>query len=81
MKMGILPEVVIGDLDSVDEDTLFELTTAEVNIEQYSEDNLPKKKKKKKRLEKEEFGTSTADVATIPTPMKFKAFLRRKKLK
>jgi thiamine pyrophosphokinase len=38
MKMGILPEVVIGDLDSVDEDTLFELTTAEVNIEQYSED-------------------------------------------
>ena len=38
MKMGILPEVVIGDLDSVDEDILFELTTAEVNIEQYSED-------------------------------------------
>jgi len=38
MKMGILPEVVIGDLDSIDEDILFELTTAEVNIEQYSED-------------------------------------------
>jgi len=38
MEMGILPEVVIGDLDSVDEDILFELTTAEVNIEQYSED-------------------------------------------
>ena len=38
MEMGILPEVLIGDLDSVDEDTLFELTNAEVRIEQYSED-------------------------------------------
>lgn len=38
MNMGILPEIVIGDLDSVSEDTLFELTSAEVNIEQYSED-------------------------------------------
>ena len=38
MKMGILPEIVIGDLDSVDEDILFELTSAEVRIEQYSED-------------------------------------------
>ena len=38
LKMGILPEIVIGDLDSIDEDTLFALTTAEVTIEQYSED-------------------------------------------
>ena len=38
LKMGILPEVVIGDLDSVGEDTLFELTSAEVEIQQYSED-------------------------------------------
>ena len=38
MEMGILPEIVIGDLDSVDEDTLFELTNVEVRIEQYSED-------------------------------------------
>lgn len=38
IKMGILPEVLIGDLDSVDEDTLFELTSAEVKIKQYSED-------------------------------------------
>ena len=38
MKMGILPEIVIGDLDSVDENTLFELTSAEARIEQYSED-------------------------------------------
>ena len=38
LAMGILPEVVIGDLDSINEDTLFELTNAEVTIEQYSED-------------------------------------------
>jgi thiamine pyrophosphokinase len=37
-KMGVLPEVVIGDLDSVGKDTLFELTSAGVKIEQYSED-------------------------------------------
>lgn len=37
-KMGILPEVVIGDLDSIDEDTLFELTSADVEIKQFSED-------------------------------------------
>jgi thiamine pyrophosphokinase len=36
--MGILPEIVIGDLDSIDEDTLFDLTSAEVEIKQYSED-------------------------------------------
>lgn len=38
LKMGFLPEMVIGDLDSIDADTLFELTSSEVNIEQYSED-------------------------------------------
>jgi thiamine pyrophosphokinase len=38
MKMGILPEIVIGDLDSVDEDTLDELTSAGVKVEKYSED-------------------------------------------
>jgi thiamine pyrophosphokinase len=38
LKMGILPEIVIGDLDSVDEDTLFDLTSANVEIKQYSED-------------------------------------------
>jgi len=38
LKMGILPEVVIGDLDSIDEDVLFDLTSAEVEIKQYSED-------------------------------------------
>lgn len=47
-------------------------------IEQYNPED-DKKKKKKKKVEKEDYGTSTADVATIPTPMKFKAFLRRKK--
>jgi len=38
LKMGILPEIVVGDLDSIDEDTLFELTSTEVEIKQYSED-------------------------------------------
>jgi thiamine pyrophosphokinase len=38
MKMGILPKVLIGDLDSVEEDILFELSSAEIKIEQYSED-------------------------------------------
>ena len=37
-SMGILPNMLIGDLDSVDEDILFELTTNEVEIAQYSED-------------------------------------------
>lgn len=38
LAMGILPNVLIGDLDSVDEDMLFELTSAEVDIKQFSED-------------------------------------------
>jgi len=38
LEMGMLPGVVIGDLDSIDDDTLFQLTSAEVNIEQFSED-------------------------------------------
>jgi thiamine pyrophosphokinase len=38
MKMGILPDIVIGDLDSVDENALFELKSAGVAIQQYSED-------------------------------------------
>jgi thiamine pyrophosphokinase len=36
--MGILPEIVIGDLDSIDEEKMYELTAAEVGIEQYPED-------------------------------------------
>lgn len=38
LQMGILPEIVIGDLDSIDEGTLFDLTSADVEIKQYSED-------------------------------------------
>lgn len=38
LKMGVLPELVIGDLDSIDEETLFDLTSADVEIKQYSED-------------------------------------------
>ena len=38
LKMGILPEVVVGDLDSIDEDTLPELTSAGVEIKRFSKD-------------------------------------------
>jgi len=38
LKMGILPEIVIGDLDSIDDDALHTLTSSEVKIEQYPED-------------------------------------------
>ncbi len=37
-KMGILPEVIVGDLDSVDDDVLNALISAGVKIERYSED-------------------------------------------
>jgi thiamine pyrophosphokinase len=36
-QMGIRPDMVIGDLDSIDEDVLHELTAAEVEIVQYPE--------------------------------------------
>lgn len=42
-------------------------------LEQYE----PKKKKKKEK--KEEAGTTTADVAIVDKPLKFKAFVKRKK--
>jgi thiamine pyrophosphokinase len=38
LKMEILPDLVVGDLDSLDEDAFFELTAAEVQIDQYPED-------------------------------------------
>jgi thiamine pyrophosphokinase len=38
MRMGILPEIVIGDLDSIDEEKMYEITSAEVGIQQYPED-------------------------------------------
>ena len=36
-QMGILPNMVVGDLDSIDEDVLYELTASEVEIVQYPE--------------------------------------------
>lgn len=38
MKMGLLPEIVIGDLDSIDDRILSELTAAGVEVKKYSED-------------------------------------------
>lgn len=36
-RMDILPNIVVGDLDSIDEDVLSELTASEVEIVQYPE--------------------------------------------
>jgi thiamine pyrophosphokinase len=36
-QMGILPNMVVGDLDSIDEDVLHELIASEVEIAQYPE--------------------------------------------
>lgn len=38
LKMGLRPHLVIGDLDSLDEDAFFELTSADIQIDQYPED-------------------------------------------
>lgn len=38
LKMGLMPHLVIGDLDSLDEDAFFELTSADIQIDQYPED-------------------------------------------
>ena len=65
---NIDPEFALNEMDLTVE------SKEEINmlVEQYS-------KTKKKKVKEEEAGTTTADVATIPTPMKFKAFLKRKK--
>lgn len=38
LKMGLMPHLVIGDLDSLDEDAFFDLSAAEAQIDQYPED-------------------------------------------
>ncbi len=38
LKMGLLPRLVVGDLDSLDEQALSELTAADVTINRYPED-------------------------------------------
>ncbi|MBI5352916.1 MAG: thiamine diphosphokinase [Chloroflexi bacterium] len=38
MGLGLMPHLVIGDLDSLTEDELYELSSADVKIEQYPED-------------------------------------------
>jgi hypothetical protein len=70
----INPDMALAEMKLSKDDT----KQIQLMVEQY-DPFKDKKKKKKKKVEKEEYGTSTADVATIPTPMKFKAFLRRKK--
>ena len=70
----INPDMALAEMKLSKDDT----KQIQLMVEQY-DPFKDKKKKKKKKVEKEDYGTSTADVATIPTPMKFKAFLRRKK--
>lgn len=38
LKLDTIPDIVIGDLDSIDEGTLLELKSAKVNIKKYPED-------------------------------------------
>ena len=72
---GVDTELVLNEMNIPNEDR----ETISTLLEQYSEEEQTPKKKKKKKIEKEEYGTTTADVAMPPTRMKFKAFLRRKK--
>jgi len=71
---GVDTETVINEM-SIDEGDKESISTL---LEEYV-DQTPKKKKKK-TIENEEAGTTTADVAMPPTHMKFKAFVRRKKV-
>lgn len=72
---GVDTELVLNEMNIPNED----IETISTLLEQYSEEEQTPKKKKKKKIEKEEYGTTTADVAMPPTHMKFKAFVRRKK--
>tara|TARA_R100001198_G_scaffold91582_1_gene69983 strand:- start:2788 stop:3282 length:495 start_codon:yes stop_codon:yes gene_type:complete len=71
---GVDTETVINEM-TIDEGDKESISTL---LEDYSEAHHPKKKKK--TIENEEAGTTTADVAMPPTHMKFKAFVRRKKV-
>jgi hypothetical protein len=72
---GVDTRLALSEMNIPNED----IETISTLLEQYSEEEQTPKKKKKKKIEKEEYGTTTADVAMPPTRMKFKAFLRRKK--
>ena len=72
---GVDTELVLNEMNIPNEDR----ETISTLLEEYSEEEQTPKKKKKKKIEKEDYGTTTADVAMPPTHMKFKAFVRRKK--
>jgi hypothetical protein len=72
---GVDTQVALNEMNIEGDDR----ETISTLLEQYSEEEQPSKKKKKKKIEKEEYGTTTADVAMPPTHMKFKTFVRRKK--
>ena len=74
-KYGVDTRLALSEMNLADDDR----ENISTLLEQYSEEEQTPKKKKKKKIEKEEYGTTTADVAMPPTHMKFKAFVRRKK--
>ena len=70
---GVDTRLALSEMNIPNEDR----ETISTLLEEYSEEEQTPKKKKKKT--EEEIANTTAGVATIPTHMKFKAFVRRKK--
>lgn len=56
-----------------------EKVLTEMKVNSLDKKRILKEIEPKKKKKKDEEATTTADIAIIPTPMKFKAFVRRKK--
>ena len=56
-----------------------EKVLTEIKVNSLDKKRILKEIEPKKKKKKDEEATTTADIAIIPTPMKFKAFVRRKK--
>ena len=60
-------------------DVNVEKILTEMKVNSLDKKRILKEIEPKKKKKKDEEATTTADIAIIPTPMKFKAFVRRKK--
>ena len=60
-------------------DVNVEKVLTEMKVNPLDKKKILKEIEPKKKKKKDEEATTTANIATIPTPMKFKAFVRRKK--
>ena len=60
-------------------DVNVEKVLTEMKVNSLDKKRILKEIEPKKKKKKDEEATTTADIAIIPTPMKFKAFVRRKK--